>query len=103
MKRSITSKQSKKTGYTLINEDNQYLTGWFGWKGFWGSIDDCVMFDSYERAEGQVCFLFLDKPTRIIKLTVETVKTTKIISQPIIPKITQERSLKLYKKFWDNR
>lgn len=94
----VKSKITSTVGYAIVDEYNRYCVGWFGWKGNWGAFKDKVIFSSYERAEAQIAFMFLDSDLKIVKVSssIREQVNTKIKQ----PKISSKRKEQLCKKYF---
>jgi hypothetical protein len=55
-----TTRSRKLIHYAVIDCHNRYLTGFIGWAGIWGKMEDKVLFTSQLAAEEQIAFMFID-------------------------------------------
>jgi hypothetical protein len=55
-----TTRRRKLIHYAVIDCYNRYLTGFIGWAGIWGKMEDKVLFTNQLAAEEQIAFMFID-------------------------------------------
>jgi hypothetical protein len=76
------TRETKVIRYAVVDYYNRYLTGFIGWAGIWGKMENKVLFETQLAAEEQILFMSIDarlnaRPVKVCIKESETVSPIK--------------------------